>query len=400
MLALDALRAAATLHALAQRIEIRDQTLHEELTASAFVLVRRLQAGLRRPCSSRRPYRIKTHGSPFCLTYKLRFDMPTLVDRYSAPIRKARVRLGGYLTPTPLTRSHFLSARTNREVRLKLETQQPTGSFKVRPALNGMLAHQEQAREAGVVTSSSGNFAQAVAYAASALGVDARIVMTEGSSAFKRERTEYFGRHFGCRIVLCENTFDARWKETLRIQRESGRLLLHPYDSVETIAGNGTLGLEILEQLPETFTVLAPISGGGLIAGIALAVKAARPECRIVGVQPQANPSMKLSLEQGERVAVAPAESLADALTVAVPGESTFQAAQELVDRVVLVSEAEIAHAVRLLAMEQKLVVEPGGAVAAAALLAGAAPADESPVVCVLSGGNIHPIVLNSILNN
>ena len=324
--------------------------------------------------------------------------MPSLIERYNDPIHEARARLESYLPPTPLASSRFLSARAGREVWLKLETQQPTGSFKARPALNGMLAHHEQARAAGVVTSSSGNFAQAVAYAASELGVDVRIVMMEEASAFKRERTESFGG----RVVLCANTFAARWETTLRIRQESGRLLLHPYDSVETIAGDGTLGLELLAQLPGAFTVLAPISGGGLIAGIALAVKAARPECRIVGVQAQANPSMQRSLEQGKRIASAsaPAESLADALSVAVPGESTFQVAQELVDRVVLVSEEEIARAVRLLALEQKLVVEPGGAVAAAALLAGAAPPDGSPVVCVLSGGNVHPAVLSSILGD
>ncbi len=324
--------------------------------------------------------------------------MPALIDRYNDPIHEARARLAGYLPPTPLIHSRFLSARAGRDVRLKLETQQPTGSFKARPALNGMLAHREQARAAGVVTSSSGNFAQAVAYAAATLGVDARIVMMEGSSAFKRERTESFGG----RVVLCANTFAARWETTLRIQRESGRLLLHPYDSPETIAGDGTLGLELLEHLPGAFTVLVPVSGGGLIAGIALAVKAARPQCRIVGVQAQANPSMQRSLEQGKRVASAsvPAESLADALSVAIPGKSTFNVAQELVDRVVLVSEEQIARAVRLLALEQKLVVEPGGAVSAAALLAGAAPPDNSPVVCVLSGGNIHPDTLSSILRS
>lgn len=321
--------------------------------------------------------------------------MTSLTDRYRAPIDEARARLADYLPATPLIRSRFLSDCAGREVRLKLETQQPTGSFKARPALNGMLAHLEQSRERGVVTSSSGNFAQAVAYAASALGVDAQIVMMESASAFKRERTE----HFGGSVVPCADTFEARRETTLRIQRESGRLPLHPYDSVETIAADGTLGLELLAQLPDAFTAFVPISGGGLIAGIALAVKAARPQCRIVGVQAQANPSMKFSLERGERTAVTPAASLADALSVAVPGESTFEAARELVDRVVLVSEAEIARAVRLLAMEQKLVVEPGGAVGAAALLAGAAPADGAPVVCVLSGGNIAPEALRSILS-
>ncbi len=309
-------------------------------------------------------------------------------------IRLARERLKPYLRVTPLVFSEPLSRAAGNRVWLKLESQQPTGAFKVRPALNGMLAHLDQARKSGVIASSSGNFAQAVAYAARELGVSAQIVMMKKSSPLKMEGT----RRLGGEVVLCENTFKDRWDTTFRIERESGRLLLHPYDSQETIAGSGTIGLELAEQLDSEFTVLVPISGGGLISGIASAVKAERPGCRVIGIQPSANGSMKKSIEQGSRVTVTPSPSMADALVVATPGERTFAIVQKLVEDVVLVEEEEITTAVRTLAVEQKLVIEPGGAVGVAALLAGKVQPAGRDLVCILSGGNIQPSKLAELL--
>ncbi len=309
-------------------------------------------------------------------------------------IAEARARLAPHLPPTPLVSSAGLSAQVGAPVLLKLETQQPTGAFKVRPALNGMLAHLEQARGRGVVASSSGNFAQAVAWAAAKLGASSQIVMMRGASAYKRERT----RGYGAEVVLCDDTYESRWETTYRIERETGRLLLHPYDAPETIAGDGVIGLELLDQLDGPFTALVPISGGGLISGIATALKELRPGCRVIGVQPTANPSMRDSLRAGKRVKVDPAPSLADALTVATPGERTFELVQRYVDDVVLVTEEEMIAAVRALASEQKLVVEPGGAVGVAALLAGKIDTGGLPAVCVLSGGNIEPYKLAGLL--
>ena len=308
--------------------------------------------------------------------------------------RQARERLRPYLRPTPLVLSEPLSRAAGSRVWLKIESQQPTGAFKVRPALNGMLACLDQARKAGVITSSSGNFAQAVAYAARELGVSAQIVMMKKSSPLKIEGT----RRLGGEVVFCENTFQDRWDTTFRIERESGRLLLHPYDSEETIAGDATIGLELAEQLDSDFIVLVPISGGGLISGIASALQAERAGCSVIGIQPAANGSMKKSIEQGSRVTVTPAPSMADALVVATPGERTFAIVQKLVEDVVLVEEEEIAAAVRTLAVEQKLVVEPGGAVGVAALLAGKVQAGGRDVVCVLSGGNIQPAKLAELI--
>ena len=206
------------------------------------------------------------------------------------------------------------------------------------------------------------------------------------SSPYKIAETEALG----ARVLLCGNTFEERWETTRRRERESGRVLLHPYDSEETIAGDGTLGLELIEQLSGDFTVAVPVSGGGLVAGIATALKLSRPGCVVVGVQPEANGSLARSLEAGERVNVGPVRTIADALVASCPGERTFEIARRLVDQVVLVSEEEIGAAVRELAGRQKLVVEPGGAVAVAALLAGRLPAAASDLVCVLSGGNVQ----------
>ena len=244
-------------------------------------------------------------------------------------IEQARERLCEYFSPTPTLRSDVLSREHDGVVWLKLETQQPTGSFKVRPSMNSMLAHLEQARAKGVVTSSSGNFAQGAAYAAGLLEIDLQVVMMKSASAFKRQRTE----ELGATVVLCEDTFKDRWDTTYRIERESE----------ETIAGDGTIGLELLEQIDGDFCVVVPISGGGVVSGIATAVKEKRPGCRVVGVQPAANGSMARSVAAGERVMVTPGPTLADALLIAQPGELTFEIVQRYVDDVADVEEDEIA---------------------------------------------------------
>ena len=271
-----------------------------------------------------------------------------------------------------------------RPVYIKLESRNPTGAFKVRPALNAVLADFEQAKAKGIVTSSSGNFAQAVAWAAREYGLSAQIVMMRSASEYKRRRTE----ELGAEVVLCDDSYASRWETTYRIERETGRLLLHPYDAVNTIAGDGTIGLELLEQLPGDFTILCPVSGGGLISGIASVVKTQRPNCRVYGVQPEQNPSMHRSLQAGEPTEIVPGRSMADALTVAKPGTLTFGLIQATVEGVLLVSEESIAGAVKYLWEVEKLVGEPGGSVGVAACLDGQRTGD-GPLVLILSGGNL-----------
>lgn len=322
--------------------------------------------------------------------------MPALILKPMIPeaIYIARRRLSKYLRPTPLILSEPLSRELGCRVWLKLESQQPTGAFKVRPAFNGILCNLDEARRVGVVTSSSGNFAQATAYAARKLGVSAQIVMMENASPFKRERTEYLGGE----VVLCENTFKDRWHKTFAIQKETGRLLMHPYDSDETIAGDGTIGLELLDELDGDFTTVVPISGGGLIGGIATAVKHERPGCRVFGVQPAANPSMSQSLAAGRPVSVAVKSTLADALVVACPGERGLRIVERLVNDVVTVDEEELATAVCYLAEQQKVIAEPGGAASVAALQAGRIDRIDQDVVCILSGANILPSKFRELL--
>ena len=188
--------------------------------------------------------------------------------------------------------------------------------------------------------------------------------------------------------MLCDDSYASRWETTYRIERETGRLLLHPYDAVNTIAGDGTIGLELLEQLPGDFTILCPVSGGGLISGIASVVKTQRPNCRVYGVQPEQNPSMHRSLQAGEPTEIVPGRSMADALTVAKPGTLTFGLIQATVEGVLLVSEESIAGAVKYLWEVEKLVGEPGGSVGVAACLDGQQTGD-GPLVLILSGGNL-----------
>ena len=304
----------------------------------------------------------------------------------------ARERITSKLSPTPLLRSYALSERLKRPVYIKAESRNPTGAFKVRPALNALLADFEQAKAKGVVTSSSGNFAQAVAWAAHEYGVSSQIVMMGSASEFKRRRTE----EFGAEVVLCDDSYASRWETTYRIERETGRLLLHPYDAVNTIAGDGTIGLELLEQLTGDFTVLCPVSGGGLISGIASTIRTQRPGCRVYGVQPELNPSMHRSLQEGKPTEIVPGHSLADALTVAKPGALTFQLVQATVAGMLLVSEASMAGAVKYLWETEKLVGDPGGSVGVAACLDGQVSGDGA-LVLILSGGNVSAKVFGGL---
>ena len=299
----------------------------------------------------------------------------------------ARERLKPYLSQTPLLYSELLSQKLAKQIWLKLETQQMTGSFKTRPALNSILSHLDKARQHGVIASSSGNFAQGVAYAAHLLGVKAMIVMPENTSPFKIQRT----KNHGAEVVLCGNTHESRVQTTAELQKKTGRLLLHPYDSLETMAGDGTIGLEISEQLGDQLThpvtILVPVSGGGLIAGIALAIKTLHPQFKVIGLQSTACGSLLKSMHAGHCVNVGSFKTIADALVASEPGQNSFKIIQRYVDDVVLIEEEEIRTATSFFIDQHKLVVEPAGALPLAALLNNKIDADR--VVCIVSGGNI-----------
>jgi threo-3-hydroxy-L-aspartate ammonia-lyase len=311
-----------------------------------------------------------------------------------AEIREAARLLAPVVVRTPLVPVPRLSTG----LLVKPESLQPTGSFKLRGAYTAISASGRQARERGVVAHSSGNHGLAVAYAAALLGVRAVVVVPSTAPKVKTDAIEYYGAE----LVTVAPTMAARIAATEELVAEHGYVLIPPFDDRAVIAGQGTIGLEIAADCPQADLVLVPVSGGGLISGIAAAVRACRPEAAIVGVEPELAADARDSFRRGERVAWPAADTqrtIADALRVEQVGEIPFAHLRELVTDIVTVTEDEMRTAVRLLARHARLIAEPGGAAAVAAWLFHAAelPAASTPVA-VLSGGNIDPDLLARIL--
>ncbi len=302
-------------------------------------------------------------------------------------IEQARTELAPVLHPTPVLQSQSLVG-----VSFKPECLQLTGSFKLRPAYLQLarLSRDEGAR--GVVTSSSGNFALGVAYAARLLGISAKIVMMNSASALKAGRT----RELGAEIVYCENRFEARTETVERIRRDEGRTPIHPYNHPLAILGNTTLGAEIAEIDGLLRNVVVPVSGGGLIAGILTALAQLRPEVAVWGVQAEGADATCRSFQQKRRIRIESARTIADGLMVTEPGSLTFPILLAHAASVVTVSEDSILAATRELLHREHLVAEPSGAVTLAAVREGKVPAEGT--LCVLSGGNISPEILSRIL--
>jgi threonine dehydratase len=302
-------------------------------------------------------------------------------------IAEAMETLEGVVRSTPV-----LPAVLRESLFFKPESLQLTGSFKIRPAHN-QLAHLSQDQKApGIITSSSGNFAQAVACSAHLLRISAKIVMMESSNPLKVERT----RAYGGEVVFCDNHFDARQATVQRIAQSENRHEIYPYDHPLAIAGNATIALEILQQNPTTRNVVVPISGGGLIAGVALGLKLINPRIKVWGIQAAGSNAAVLSFQAGKRVSIEKADTMADGLAVTCPGELTFPLIQEYVDEVATVEEDSIMEAVRHFLHHERLVVEPSGAVTLAAVLEEKVAVDNT--VLVLSGGNIDPRLLKAAL--
>lgn len=309
-------------------------------------------------------------------------------------IQSAARRLRGVVTPVPLVPFPF----AHPPLLVKAESLQPTGSFKVRGAYTAISALPPAARERGVVAHSSGNHAQAVAYAAGLLGVRAVVVIPENAPDIKVAAT----RRLGAQIVRCAPGIEVRESAARELISEHGYTLIPPFDDPRVIAGQGTAGLEIATECPDADLVVVPVSGGGLISGIATALRALCPRAAVIGVEPELAADARDSLRRGKPVAW-PAEAtgrtIADALRVNRIGSLTFEHMRQYVDGIVTVSEAELREAVRRLATEARLVAEPGGAAAVAACLLRPhdLPAAQTRVA-VLSGGNIDPLLLAGIL--
>jgi len=312
-----------------------------------------------------------------------------------AEVRAARERVAETARHTPLESSYTFSEMTGADVHLKLETFQRTGAFKIRGATNRIATLPEEDREAGVVTASAGNHAQGVALAASRMSVDSTVVMPEDAPIAKVNATQ----SYGAEVELCGVDYDEAEARAHEIEREEGRYYLHAFDDPEVIAGQGTLGLEIIEDLPEVETVVVPIGGGGLISGIATAVKERKPDARVVGVQAEGAASVADSLEKGQRVVRGSVDTIADGIATRTVGELPFEIIQERVDEVVTVADDEIAVALTLLLERTKTLVEGAGAVPLAALLSGAVDYEENEtVVPVLCGGNIDMNALTTVV--
>jgi threonine dehydratase len=312
-----------------------------------------------------------------------------------ADVHAARGRIGSGIVQTPCKPTLAFRDEIPCLLHWKFENLQRTGSFKDRGALNRLLQLTDEEKGRGVVTASAGNHAQAVAFHASRLGIRATVVMPEFTPLIKVVNT----RAFGARVIQQGATLSDGMMEVQRLMEEEGLTLVHPFDDEEVIAGQGTIGLEILEQTPEVDTVVVPIGGGGVISGISVALKTLKPSVRMVGVEAAAAASAKASMEAGHIVSIESAETLADGIAVKRVGERTYPLIQKYVDDIVTVSEEEIATAILHLLEREKTVVEGAGAVPLAALLSGsvAVRPDES-VVGILCGGNIDVNMISRII--
>ncbi|MFJ9925975.1 MULTISPECIES: threonine ammonia-lyase [Streptomyces] len=310
-------------------------------------------------------------------------------------VRGAQKMLSGVARATAMEGSRHLSQLVGAPVQLKCENLQRTGSFKLRGAYVRIAGLLPEERAAGVVAASAGNHAQGVALASSLLGVHATVFMPQGAPLPKVSAT----REYGAEVRLTGQVVDETLAAAQDYAARTGAVFIHPFDHPDIIAGQGTVGLEILEQCPQVRTIVVGIGGGGLAAGIAVAVKAVRPDVRIIGVQAEGAAAYPPSLALGHPVAVANPATMADGIKVGRPGVVPFGIIRELVDEVRTVSEDQLSAALLLCLERAKLVVEPAGASPVAALLA--APGDfEGPVVAVLSGGNVDPVLLQRVLRH
>ena len=308
-------------------------------------------------------------------------------------VRAAAVRLEGVIRNTPVQRSRAVSEEIGREVWLKCENLQRTGSFKLRGAYNRIAQLTEEERARGVVCASAGNHAQGVALAAALQGVTSTVFMPTEAPLPKLDAT----LGYGAEVRTVGDGFDDALAAAEEFATDTDAVFVHPFDHPDVIAGQGTLGLELIDQVPGCATVVVCLGGGGLLSGVAVAMRALRPDVRIIGVQAAGCASFGPALAAGHPLTLPATSTIADGIAVKRPGELTLAHVQSLVDEVVTVTDDELARAVVLLLERAKLVVEPAGAAAIAALLAGRIEGP-GPIAATLSGGNIDPLVLQHLV--
>ncbi|HVL50312.1 MAG TPA: threonine ammonia-lyase [Actinomycetota bacterium] len=308
-------------------------------------------------------------------------------------VREAETLLKGVADRTPLELSRAVSDRCAGTVFLKCENLQRTGAFKIRGAYNRIARLDDDERSRGIVAASAGNHAQGVALAAQLLGVEATVFMPVGAAIPKVEATARYGAH----VTLEGGIYDEAFHAAQQFAAKTGAIMIHPFDHADVIAGQGTIALEILEQLPEAATLIVPVGGGGLISGVACAAKALKPSIRVVGVEPEGAASVSRAWENGSVIPLDTLSTVADGLAARQAGALCLGHVQAFVDQIVTVNDEEIAEALLLIAERAKMIVEPAGAAGVAALMSGAAEVTY-PVVVLLSGGNIDPLLLLRVI--
>ncbi|MGX6602658.1 threonine ammonia-lyase [Micromonosporaceae bacterium Da 78-11] len=326
------------------------------------------------------------------MTAALPLDLLSLAD-----ILAARDLLTGVVKTTPLVDSRLLSEVTGTSAWLKCEHQQRAGSYKVRGAYTRISRLSDAERARGVVAASAGNHAQGVALAAGLLGTSATVFMPEGAPLPKVSAT----KGYGAAIEYAGTSVDDALEAAYAFAEATGAVLIHPFDHPDVIAGQGTVGLEIIEQCPDVTTIITAVGGGGLISGVAVAAKALRPDIRVIGVQASGAAAYPPSLAAGAPQKLPHAATIADGIAVLRPGDLNFAHVSKLVDEVVTVSDEDLSAALLVLLERHKMVVEPAGGAAVAALLTGAyVPPADGPVVAILSGGNIDPMLLLRVIEH
>jgi len=310
-------------------------------------------------------------------------------------IKEAAARIAGHIHRTPVITSRSFNQRAGREVFFKCENFQRAGAFKIRGATNKILSLSDEEKRRGVAAFSSGNHAQAVALASREAGTRAVIAMPDDAPKAKVAAT----RGYGAEIIFYDRLKQDREQVAIEIAERDRRVMVPPYDDYLILAGQGTCGLEFLEDVPDLDCLLAPCSGGGLFAGVSTAAKAINPGIRCFPVEPDTADDTRQSFLKGERVSIPPPPTIADGLRVQSPGTLTFPVLQKTAEDVLTVSDEEIIETIRFLLFRAKLLVEPSGAAAAAAVLTGKLPSDARRVGVVLSGGNIDAELLSKILN-
>ncbi|MCT4565698.1 MAG: threonine ammonia-lyase [Maledivibacter sp.] len=323
--------------------------------------------------------------------YALKYDNPLL---QLWDIQEANDRLREVCNKTQLIYSPIFSSESENEIYIKPENLQITGAYKLRGAYNKISKLTDEEKRRGLIASSAGNHAQGVAYAAQLLGAEATIVMPKTTPLIKIEAT----KKYGANVVIAGENYDAAYNEALRLQKKMGYTFIHPFNDLDIIAGQGTIGLEITEELKDVDIILAPIGGGGLISGIAVAAKSINPNIKVIGVEPEGANAMKLSVKSNRLICLDTLETIADGVAVKKPGDIPFSIIKDYVDEIITVSDFDLMEALLVLLERHKLVAEPAGVLSLAALKK--LKEKNKKVVSVVSGGNIDVVTISSLLNH